>query len=280
MAGFAEFIRHRKYFVCVSPATLAWYEYCFRWISENPSQTDLQNAVIAMRERGLKPTGINSAISCWNAYAHWLVFPETKCGPGCKHPKLSLLKEPQNALPTYSEQQIRRLVSHKPKKTELRTHLIVSFLFDVGARISEVLTLRVSALDFDSLLVRLDGKGGKQRVVPFSAELRKRLVRFVADKPAEQLVFATRDGKMLGRRNVLRNVKQLCRKLGFEPPARTLHAARYSFASYYLRRGGNAIALQRALGHADLATTQRYCHLDVADLQAAHERVSLLTPGR
>ncbi|MFZ0305087.1 MAG: hypothetical protein WAL75_20520, partial [Terracidiphilus sp.] len=125
MAGFADFIKHRKYFVCVSPATLGWYEYCFGLIPENPSQADLQNAVIAMRERGLKPTGINSAITCWNAYAHWLAFPETKCGPGCKHPKLTRLKEPQNNMPVYSEQQIHRLVAYKPSIAELRTHLIM-----------------------------------------------------------------------------------------------------------------------------------------------------------
>ncbi len=277
MAGFADFIKHRKYFVCVSPATLGWYEYCFGLIPENPSQGDLQNAVIGMRERGLKPTGINSAITCWNAYAHWLASPETKCGPGCKHPKLTRLKEPQNNLPVYSKQQIHRLVAYKPSTPELRTHLIMLFLFDVGARISEVLSLCADAIDFDNLLVRLDGKGGKTRIVPFSAELRKRLVRYIADAPGNRLVFITRTGTKLGRRNVLRNVKTLCRKVGFEPPARTLHAARHSYASNYLRRGGNAIALQRTLGHADLATTQRYCHLAVADLQAVHERLSLLS---
>ncbi len=276
MAGFADFIKHRKYFVCVSPATLGWYEYCFGLIPESPSQADLQNAVIAMRERGLKPTGINSAITCWNAYAHWLAFPETKCGPGCKHPKLTRLKEPQNNMPVYSEQQIHRLVAYKPSTAELRTHLIMLFLFDVGARISEVLSLCADSIDFDNLLVRLDGKGGKTRIVPFSTELRKRLVRYIADAPGNRLVFITRNGTKLGRRNVLRSVKTLCRKVGFEPPARTLHAARHSYASNYLRRGGNAIALQRTLGHADLATTQRYCHLAVADLQAAHQRISLL----
>jgi integrase/recombinase XerD len=276
MAGFADFIKHRKYFVCVSPATINWYKSCFRSIPEAPTQADLQNAVIAMRERGLKTTGINSAITCWNAYAHWLAFPDTKCGPGCKHPKLTRLKEPQNNLSVYSEQQIHRVVAYKPNATELRTHLIMLFLFDVGARISEVLSLCADSLDFENLLVRLDGKGSKTRIVPFSAELRKRLVRYIADAPGHRLVFITRNGTKLERRSVLRSVKRLCRKVGFEPPARTLHAARHSFASNYLRKGGNAIALQRALGHADLTTTQRYCHLEVADLQAAHERISLL----
>jgi integrase/recombinase XerD len=276
MPGFADFIKHRKYFVGVSAATLAWYDYCLHWIPENPAQADLQNAVIVMRERGLKSTGINSAITCWNAYTHWLAAPEAKCGPGCKHPKLARLREPQNDLPMYSEQQIHRLIVYKPSKTELRTHLIMLFLFDVGARISELLSLRTDALDFDNLLVRLTGKGDKTRLVPFSVELRKHLVRYIADADENRLVFATRNGTQLGRRNVLRNVKQLCRKVGFEPPARTLHAARHSYASNYLRKGGNAFALQRTLGHADLATTQRYCHLAVADLQAVHQRISLL----
>lgn len=276
MAGFADFIKHRKYFVCVSPATLDWYKSCFRSIPESPKQADLQNAVIAMRERGLKPTGINSAITCWNAYTHWLAFPETKCGPGCKHPKLTRLREPQNNLAVYSEQQIHRVVAYKPNAAELRTHLIMLFLFDVGARISEVLSLSADSLDFENLLVRLEGKGSRTRIVPFSAELRKRLVRYIADAPGHRLVFMTRNGTKLERRSVLRSVKRLCRKVGFEPPARTLHAARHSFASNYLRKGGNAIALQRTLGHADLATTQRYCHLAVADLQAAHERITLL----
>ena len=179
-------------------------------------------------------------------------------------------------MPVYTEQQIHRLVAYKPNKAELRTHLIVLFLFDVGARISELLSLYTDALDFDNLLVRLEGKGSKTRIVPFSSELRKCLVRYIADADTNRLVFATRNGTKLGRRNVLRSVKQLCRKVGFEPPARTLHAARHSYASNYLRRGGNALALQRTLGHADLSTTQRYCHLAVADLQAAHQRISLL----
>jgi integrase/recombinase XerD len=255
---------------------LDWYKSCFRSIPESPTQDDFQNAVIAMRERGLKPTGINSAITCWNAYAHWLALPDTKCGPGCKHPKLTRLKEPQNNLAVYSEQQIHRVVAYKPNTAELRTHLIMLFLFDVGARISEVLSLCGDSLDFENLLVRLEGKGCKTRIVPFSAELRKRLVRYIADAPGQRLVFTTRNGTKLERRSVLRSVKRLCRKVGFEPPARTLHAARHSFASNYLRKGGNAIALQRTLGHADLTTTQRYCHLEVADLQAAHERISLL----
>jgi integrase/recombinase XerD len=80
----------------------------------------------------------------------------------------------------------------------------------------------------------------------------------------------------MGRRVVLRDVKALCKKLGFSPPARTLHSFRHTFAVNYLRRGGGVFHLQRVLGHASLEMTRLYANLMTEDLQAIHQRVSLL----
>jgi integrase/recombinase XerD len=131
----------------------------------------------------------------------------------------------------------------------------------------------------DNLLVTLDGKGRKQRVVPFSFELRRNLVRYIRDckRKPERLLFASRNETRLDRRAALRAVKGLCRRLGFEPPARTLHAFRHTFAVNYLRRGGSVFHLQKVLGHSTLEMTRRYANLVTADLQAVHERVSLLS---
>jgi integrase/recombinase XerD len=71
-------------------------------------------------------------------------------------------------------------------------------------------------------------------------------------------------------------VKLRCRQLGFTPPARTLHAFRQAFAVNYLRRGGSVFHLQTVLGHSTLEMTRRYANLSTEDLQAVHERVSLL----
>lgn len=233
-----------------------------------------------MRAKGLKATGCNSAIRALNAYAHWKgAGPDVKCSPACKHPKIAQLKEPQCVLPTYSDKQVRLLVTWKPKRrVDRRLHLILLFLFDTGARIGEVLGLRVSDINLDDLLVRLDGKGRKQRIVPISFELRKALHRYITEfqlKP-ESLLFAASGGTMLDRHNVRRDVQMLCRMLGFKAPARTLHATRHTFATSYLRRGGNVFSLQRVMGHSDLETTKRYAHMTIADLQAVHERVTLL----
>jgi integrase/recombinase XerD len=100
------------------------------------------------------------------------------------------------------------------------------------------------------------------------------------DKPApDALLFATRRGTRGSRHSALRSVKLLCGRLGFEPPARTLHATRHTFAVTYLRRGGSVFHLQKVLGHRSLEMTRRYANLMTADLQAVHERVSLLSRG-
>jgi integrase/recombinase XerD len=280
--GFAQFIRERQYLSNVSPATIEWYTHSFKWLrTESPTQQELKEAVLRMREKGLRATGCNSAIRAINTYAHWLnVGPDAKCSPACKHPKIAQLKEPQTILPTFTAQQVHSLVAWKPKsKYQRRLHLLVLFLLDTGCRITEALTLRVREVDFENLLVTLDGKGRKQRVVPFSLELRKIMFRYCKDfeRKPELLLFANRDETMLGRRNVLRDVKLLCRRLGFDPPGRTLHATRHTFAMGYLRRGGNVFALQRVMGHSDLETTRKYVNMTTDDLQAVHERVSLLS---
>jgi integrase/recombinase XerD len=74
----------------------------------------------------------------------------------------------------------------------------------------------------------------------------------------------------------LRGVKLLCKQLGFDPPGRTLHSFRHTFAVNYLRKGGSVFHLQKVLGHSTLDMTRRYANLVTADLQAVHERLSLL----
>jgi integrase/recombinase XerD len=75
----------------------------------------------------------------------------------------------------------------------------------------------------------------------------------------------------------LRSTKLLCEQLRFDPPSRTLHAFRHTFAVNYLRRGGSVFHLQKVLGHSTLEMTRRYANLVTADLQAVRERVGLLS---
>jgi site-specific recombinase XerD len=134
-------------------------------------------------------------------------------------------------------------------------------------------------VDMENLLLTVDGKGRKQRIVPFSFALRKALHRFITEfnRKPDSLLFATRDDTQVDRIAALHGIQLLCKRLGFDPPERTLHAFRHSFAVNYLRRGGSVFHLQKVLGHSSLEMTRRYANLVTADLQAVHERVSLLS---
>lgn len=282
MNRFNEFIRERRFLYNVSPATVSWYSHAFKWLpSESPTQAALKDVVLRMREAGLKETGCNAAIRAINAYLHWNSGSERKCGAGCTHPRIHQLKEPENILPTLTEAQAHLIVKWKPRPKsfyERRLHLLALLLLDTGARITEALTTRVSDVDLDNLLITLDGKGRKQRIIPISFALRRAVHRFTSDfklKP-DSLLFATQQGVAVRRMTALRSIKLLCEHLGFDPPARTLHSFRHSFAVFYLRRGGSVFHLQKVLGHSTLEMTRRYANLVTADLQAVHERVSLL----
>jgi integrase/recombinase XerD len=265
MSKFEQFIKERRYLQNVSERTVQWYHESLKWLRvEEPTEADLKDFVFRMRERNLKPTSCNNRIRAVNAYLKRL---------GSSH-KVSRLKEPLRVLPTFAPSDIKRFLTWKPKTASgRRLQVLVLLLADTGVRIGEAVTLRWSDVDWDSLLLLVRGKGGKERRIPFSVELRRFLWRF---RHEHQLVFCTRLGTQLGRRDALRDTKRLCSKLGIKVPERTMHAFRHSFAVNYLRRGGSVFHLQKALGHSSLEMTRRYANLMTEDLQKIHQQVTLL----
>jgi integrase/recombinase XerD len=218
--GFNDFIRERRYLNNVSASTISWYTHALKWLpNESPSQAELKEVVLRMREKGLKATGCNAAIRAINAYLHWnSAAGERKCGAGCQHLHIPQLKEPENILPTLTAAQVTRLVNWKPKPKHFyqrRLHLLTLLLLDTGCRITEALTLRVRDVDMENLLITLEGKGRKQRIVPFSFGLRKALHRFVTDfsRKPDSLLFATQQNTRVNRMTALRGVKLLCERL-------------------------------------------------------------------
>lgn len=279
---FEQFIHEREYIANVSPKTLELYRRCFAWLPrERPTQTELKNVVVQLRKRGLSPAGCNIIIRTCNAYLHWLHDPNGKCGPGCKHPRIPRVIEPRQVMPTLDDKQIHKLVTYRPRGKrffERRLHLVILMLLDTGARIGELLKLLVVDVNLDDCVVVLDGKGRRQRLVPFSLELRRAIFCFVRDfkLQADSLLFGTNRGREMQHRNIYRAIVDHCRMLGFEPPKRAIHAFRHSFALGYVRRGGSVFHLQRMLGHTTLEMSRRYCNLTVEDLKASHEKLTPL----
>jgi site-specific recombinase XerD len=150
-------------------------------------------------------------------------------------------------------------------------------------RISEALALSRDAVDFDNLLICVRaGKGGKHRMVPMSFELRKRVWKYATrtQSPQQRFLFETRNHTRMTVRNIQRDFNRLCRRLRIEGVRTSPHTLRHTFAISYLRAGGNLFYLSKILGHTSVQTTERYLQsLQVEDLQAVHNRLSLLARG-
>ena len=140
------------------------------------------------------------------------------------------------------------------------------------------MTLGASDVDFENLLLTVFGKGRKERRIPFSFELRKVLFRWqqVRQKaqPRCELVFPSRQGTTWDQRNSLRGLHLLQERLGLATFG--WHRLRHTFATNYLRHGGDIVRRSMVLGHTQITTTQRYLHLLTEDLSASHQRVSIL----
>jgi integrase/recombinase XerD len=261
MTRFDEFVKERKYLKNVSPRTLDYYEDCRRaWEKHGP---DPKEFVVKMREGGARASTVNCVARGLNAYFKWAELPL----------KIPRLKEEERVIETWSESDAKKFISHKPKTKGLkRAQVLCLLLIDTGLRIDEALSIKKEHINFDNLFIRVTGKGRKERDVPFSLELRKYLWKY-ADKPG--YVFCTRNGLKLGHRNITRDVFRLCEAAGVNVKRRLLHSFRHTFATNFLRMGGNVFMLQRILGHRNLSVTQKYCQFVSQDLVQNHR--SMLT---
>ncbi len=122
------------------------------------------------------------------------------------------------------------------------------------------------------------GKGQKERLVPFSYELRRVLVKYMQKLPRRLAnhVFCTRDGSRLSYHNLNRDYGQLCAKAHITKEG-SFHRLRHTFATNYVRSGGNILYLSRVLGHTTLQMTKRYVGIEVDALREAQMKTSLMS---
>jgi integrase/recombinase XerD len=278
MTGFEQFIQEKTYLQNVTPATIHWYRHAFKKLKNpNPTEQDLKEFVVRMRQNGLSAESVNCFGRAVNVYMHWLSGAKTKCHLGCQHPKVPKLQTDEKIPDTFDIEDIGKFARWKPKnETRFRLQVLVLLLGDTGLRIDEALSLSWPDINLDSMLMRVMGKGRKERMVAFSHALRRYLFKF-KQKAKYDLVFCTRDGQKLSHRNVMRDVDDLCKRLCIRRRKRLLHAFRHSFASTYIRQGGDVFRLQTQLGHSDISMTRRYVRLNPSDLQAVHSRLSMLS---
>jgi integrase/recombinase XerD len=162
------------------------------------------------------------------------------------------------------------------KPRGLRDRALFELIYSSGLRVSEAVRLNLNDVSLTDGVVRVFGKGSKERLVPFGQEARCLLNRYLAEgRPAlsgakrSGAFFISASGKRLSRKTIWKRYAAAARGAGMSTK---LHTLRHSFATELLAGGADLRSVQELLGHADLATTQIYTHVDVSALRANHRK--------
>ncbi|MEF3169285.1 MAG: tyrosine recombinase XerC [Deltaproteobacteria bacterium] len=162
----------------------------------------------------------------------------------------------------------------------LRDRAILEFLYSSGVRVSELCGLDLVSVCLSPETLHVRGKGGKERLVPFGSKAKDALCAYLPARSAllermkrtqEPALFLNRRGFRLSPRSVERLVLRRRRETGIVPPA-TPHTFRHSMATHLLESGADLRSIQEMLGHASLATTQRYTHLEWSRLAEVYAK--------
>lgn len=161
---------------------------------------------------------------------------------------------------------------------DLRDKTVLELLYATGMRVSELAGLNLDDLSFSERLVRVRGKGKKERLIPFGRKAEDSLVFYIRSRPQinkgkieAEALFLNYRGKRLSSRSVERIVDKYIR---FTAVQRKIspHSLRHSFASHLLSRGADLRVIQELLGHESLATTQKYTHLNLRQLLEVYKK--------
>lgn len=183
---------------------------------------------------------------------------------------------------TLSEEEVANLLDGIKGLTprDLRDRAMLEIMYGCGLRVSEVCDLKMDAVVAEGELLRVFGKGSKERLVPIGGSAGRALQAyydsargvFVKGSLAETHVFVTRLGKKFTRQGVFKIIRERAADAGIAAERISPHVLRHCFASHMLAHGADIRAIQEMLGHADIGTTQIYTHVDEAGFSALHKR--------
>jgi integrase/recombinase XerD len=176
-----------------------------------------------------------------------------------------------------------RIERMPPDPLDLRLAALIEMLYGSGLRASELVSLPLRAISTDRPYLILKGKGGRERLVPISDRARAAIAAWRVHVPENSLWLFPSGASHLSRIRLFQLVRALAAEAGIDPARVSPHVLRHAFATHLLEGGADLRALQAMLGHADIATTQIYTHVDasrlVALVNARHPLVDLKRPG-
>ena len=174
---------------------------------------------------------------------------------------------------------LRAFSMHSENPLEVRNRTILEVLYSSGLRVSEVASLPLDAVDYDTEMVRVTGKGQKTRLIPIGKPALRALRFYLAEirpllaekNPRAVPIFLSHTGKRLDRERIWGIVKEAALLAGIQKNVHP-HTLRHSFASHLLANGADLRVIQEMLGHSDIGTTEIYTHVDQDRLTSIHRK--------
>ncbi|POZ61849.1 tyrosine recombinase XerC [Chromobacterium alticapitis] len=264
-----------------SPHTLAAYRADLDMLAdhleplqaENAQPNDLRQALTRLRASGLNSRSIARRLSSWRQFYLWLL----RSGQRHDDPSGSLRAPKRDkllpkALPVDGAAALLDRIEGDDALSA-RDRAIFELIYSCGLRLSETVGLNMDDVDFSDQLLRIRGKGGKERLSPIGAVAMARLRDWLAQRQApkeEPALFLGRHGRRLGGRQIEKRLRDWAIKTGAERHVHP-HMLRHSFASHLLQSSGDLRAVQELLGHANLSSTQIYTSLDFQHLAKTYD---------
>jgi site-specific recombinase XerD len=258
-----------------------------RWASAralDPETVDarvLRRFAAGLSEQGQSPATIARKLAALRG----LFRAQVELGARAENPAdlLSSPKRMQRLPRVLKPAEVAALLDRIPATTplELRDRAIFELAYASGLRAEELVSLELDAVDFDSETVRVEGKGGKTRLVPAGEHALRALEHYlhrgrpVLGSEGQRELFLSKSGRRLSTSDVRRRMSTWARLAASQAPALAgahPHALRHSFATHLLEGGADLRAIQELLGHASISTTQVYTRVESARLRNAYAR--------
>lgn len=235
----------------------------------------------SLKRDGLSPRSVTRALSAIKGFHKFLVGDGiTKRNPA---EEVDAPKLPRSLPDVLSQNEVELMLaqpapsSKDKKQLWLRDKAVLETMYASGLRVSEVIDLKQSGILVEEMLVRIFGKGSKERIVPIGGSALRWIDRYIREcrillarrDKSEDALFLSVRGTSLSRMAVWNIVQRYARQAGLEKDVHP-HTLRHSFATHLLEGGADLRAVQEMLGHSDISTTQIYTHIDREYLKEVH----------
>lgn len=242
------------------------------------SRHDITSHMLHLKDKGISSNSISRALVAIKMFYRFLVQERLakEDVPGVvESPKL--IRPLPNVL---NVEEVDRLLSAPDVRDwmGIRDRAALELMYASGMRVSEMVELAMEGLNLDVGFIKCRGKGDKERVVPIGKSAKEAVTRYIekvrprlAGKSADKHLFLSRLGKKISRQSFWKMIKANARRARIKKEI-TPHTLRHSFATHLLERGADLRVVQEMLGHADIATTQFYTHIDKSRLKSIHKQ--------